>query len=377
MTELTDRDPPSSPTSRPGRLPGPLPIGHWADVPLAIGWSLPAAVAAVFLAGWWLRSRPGNADLPALAAILAVAIVAGACWQGILRLFTIRLLGGHPRELTLRAFGAWGRTAMLGAWRRALAGLLPPLGSFVLAVWLAAMPPRGEGWAGIAMVPLELTGRFSAVAVVTAGVWILFLQALVQCLPLPGCHGREVIAGLIEWSGRGQPLDVRRRWARRVIGLIAIGLLATGFASMLVAAAAERVPLWPFLGLLAAACWGTRGLNEFSLEAAGGTAFAANPPAAPAADSPAGDESGQEPPPPPPGLRKRWRSWRRQRETLRRLRAAHQQERQEAVDAERLDAILGRLHAEGMEALSSDEKAVLRRVSKRLQRNDPDKSAPG
>lgn len=336
-------------------------------------------LVAIVIAGWSLRTRPGNADLPVLSGILAAAIVVGALWQGVIRLMIVRLLDGQPIDLTIRAFGSWGRTADVGGWKRLLVGCVPPLASFVLAAWLAAMPPRGEGWAGIALVPLELTGDFTALSVVTATVWVLFLQSIAQCLPLPGCHGREAIAGLIETVGARWPSASRRRLASWLVGLVAIAMLSGCLWFLSVEFPGDGVPRWPFLALLSGACWASRRLDEFSLNETHHPRphwisptvglhhpLNAMPPIAP--DLSRGEHVRRDDEQPAAVWRRPW-IWYQQRQTTRRLRAAHQRERNEAIDAARLDDILARLHSEGREALSTDEKAVLRRVSERLRKD--------
>lgn len=378
MAPLTDRNdrPLERELARGSRFPRPLPIGRWADTQIAIGWSLPVILLAIVVAGWWLRTRPGNGDLPVLSGILAAAIFVGALWQAVVRLMTVRLLDGQPINLTIQAFGSWGRTADLGGWKRWLAGSVPPFASFVLAAWLAAMPPRGEGWAGIALVPLELTGDFNAVAVVTATVWVLFLQAIAQCLPLPGCHGREAIAGFIETVGEHWQARTRRRIATWVVGLVAIAMLGGCLWSLSVELPSDGVPRWPFLALLSGACWASRRLEEYSLEETHRTHSRWSPSNEPLFGSrspgrvvgPGNDPGHGDDGPPATVWRRPW-TWYQQRQATRRLQTAHQRERKEAIDAARLDGILDRLHTEGLDALTADEKAVLRRVSDRLRKD--------
>jgi hypothetical protein len=63
-------------------------------------------------------------------------------------------------------------------------------------------------------------------------------------------------------------------------------------------------------------------------------------------------------------FRQRIGDWR----TQRRLRAARSREQGEAIDAQRLDEILTRLHREGIEALSVEDRRILKRVSESLRR---------
>lgn len=238
------------------------------------------------------------------------------------------------------------------------------------------MPPRGEGWAGISLDPLGLTGKLNAISVVTATVSAIFLQSLAQCLPLPGCHGREAIAGFIETIGeRWQPRS-RRRTAKWLVGLVAVALLGSCLWFLSVEDPGYGIPRWPFLALLAGACWGSRHLAEFSLNETHRTLPHWFPPqdASPVVSPmkqgayPSGAAT-PETARPTPVWERPWR-WYQQRQAMRRLREAHERERTEATDASRLDEILEHLHTDGLHSLSAEEKAVLQRVSDRLRKDD-------
>jgi hypothetical protein len=60
----------------------------------------------------------------------------------------------------------------------------------------------------------------------------------------------------------------------------------------------------------------------------------------------------------------RLRCWR----DVRRVRRAHRMEQGEAVDAQRVDEILNRLHNEGIGALNDEDRRLLERVSENLRK---------
>ena len=67
------------------------------------------------------------------------------------------------------------------------------------------------------------------------------------------------------------------------------------------------------------------------------------------------------------GLISRIRGVIRARQDQKRLRKTLQQERNEAVEASRLDEILNQLHRDGIESLATEDRKILERVSKNLR----------
>lgn len=375
MPRVTPREDPTPelpPTSRFNMLRQPLPAGQLGDVRVHIGASLPVAFVTILAAGWWFRTRPGNADLPVLAGILAVSLVGGAVYQALIRIWVCKISGGQAIDVTLRAFGSWGRVSAPAS-RRLLIALAVPALTLGLAAALAAMPPRGAGWQGFALLPPELTGRLTAASVLIGCIWVLTIQAAAQTLPLPGCHGREALIATVDLLTRRTP-ERRSLAVRLALGITATAWLVAAMIALVIQPQGALL-LWPWLALIGIACWSSRtaavDLPVPPPSSASGARLAlATHPALEA--RPDGDNR------PASGVRAAddfpvahttaspWRSW-KDWKTTRRLRAVRQAEIGEAVDDRRLDAILERLHQYGLNSLSAADRAVLKRVSRRLR----------
>ncbi len=354
MPRVSNRDDPSPdmpPAQRIDVLKYSLSVGRWGETQIRVGYSLPIAFACILAGGWLWRTRPGNADLPVLAGILAASLIGGALFQGLVRIGVCRAVGGHPRDVTLRAFGSWGSvTAAVGP--RLFVAFAVPLITLSLAFGLAAMPPHGHGWAGISLLPPELTGQLTAASVLVACVWVLTLQAAAQTLPLPGCHGREALIATVDLMVARQPQLRRDAAVRLALGITAIGWAAAGVIVLWVQRDAEPA-LWPWLTLVGVACWVSR---SSSIDPADPYQIGTVPPRG--SSLPHGPATADSVSP-----LKSWKLW----NTRRRLRAVRRREVEEAVDAEQLDGILMRLHENGLDSLSAADRAVLKRVSNRLR----------
>ena len=325
--------------------------------------------------GWLLRGQPGNADLPVLAGILAASLLCGAMLQGAVRLMVAPLLGATTDNLTLHAFGAWGEAWGVSAGRRVLLAIAAPAASVGAAVSLANMPPGGAAWAGFSFIPPELVGQLSAVAVLSSCVWLLLVQAVAQAVPLPHCHGRELLVGLVETATPGWNDTRRQRLLRQLLGGVACLLLGGCLLLLAIETPDRGLPRWPFLMALSAAVWATRGLRTTASPAHAASlatpgpltvAATADPLTMPAKPTPLVASPRRRRLRPRRWISRCWGSWR--------VRAAQRRERSEAVDAARLDAILDRLHHDGIDSLSSEERAVLSRVSERLRQMQRDSS---
>lgn len=353
-TNRSDSNPDLPRRHRLGQLRQPLLAARWGTIEVQIGWSLPIFFVLLFGGGWWFRGLPGNADLPVLSGILAVSMVAGAILQGLLRMWTAATLGARLPRLVLRAFGSWGPVHSPPA-RRVVLGLAVPMLCFTAAFALALMPPHDQGISGLSWTPPELTGRLTATSVLVACVWVLTLQATAQCLPLPGCHGREVLDGTIELALRRWPVIPRETALRLILTILAFHWWLV--AVMLLAFTGPNdLTYWPWAALIAIGCWMTRDSQQ-AMELG-------------LAPEPNASET----------CRPAWRSPMaiyRQRKQRAKLLAARQQEFEEASDSEQLDAILQQMHERGSESLSPQQRAVLKRVSDRIRSRNQDAEVGG
>src|SRR6056297_1090249 len=66
----------------PRLSPAGIRAGYVRQCWLIVGWSWPALGAALMAGGWWLRDRPGNQDLLALAACIFGIATLGTAIQG-------------------------------------------------------------------------------------------------------------------------------------------------------------------------------------------------------------------------------------------------------------------------------------------------------
>lgn len=348
-------DSPIQPPRRGNRLRSRLGLdfsaGQWGEVRVRVGWSLPVLVLALLLGGWFFRDRPGNGDLPVLAGILSGAFVGGAIFQGLVRVWLVKLFGGQPVDLTLRALGTCG-TAIATPKARMILAMSVPVVTLAAACGLAAMPPHGEGWRGVSLVPPELTGQLTAASVMVACTWVLVVQAAGQALPLPGCHGRELLIAGIDLVAERLPQLRRKAAIRLALGITSIVWMKCALVVFLFRADAD-VPYWPlFLGI-GVACWLSR--------------HAPLPPPPPDMVHRQRALLGSwEDEPKPPGVLQP-RAWWKHRRLQRRLQLSRRAELQEAEDARLLDAILQKMHDHGRDALTSAERGVLERVSHRLR----------
>ena len=177
---------------------------------------------------------------------------------------------------------------------------------------------------------------------------LLLVQAFAVAYPMPRMLGRHVIAATI--------ICCRPKASRLVILLtLRRVLLLISFATVLVALwtlgneSAYVYPRWPIMMLLALALMHSSRLKMISplVEA---MIDRVNKPSQ------------------PPSALSRLRNWLSENRKRRNTMKAMQRERSEAVDAAQLDQILERLHDEGPEALSENDRGILRRVSENLRR---------
>ncbi len=205
-------------------------------------------------------------------------------------------------------------------------------------------------------------GLGSSDTVWLAGAWLLWIQAVCQMFPLPKSLGRVWLVSLVSVLAR----DVERPQtdtARRLLQVIATITAIIAVVSI-ESEPNLAIPRWPLLLLLAVILWITaRGSDVDDMLIA--FASTVEPGSEAALSRPARrtwlNRSGQ-------SIRSVW--------LRRRARKALEQERNEAIDAGKLDDVLGQLHEQGFESLSSSDRALLNRVSEALRRQRDLESAP-
>lgn len=352
MPKLNDpRDRSSNDSTMPEESPEwAIRVGRFGGLTLSISFTVFLAGAGLVASLTALGSR-GDGGIASAAGVGVAIWVGGWAIQIVVTLLSALVLGLRMRALTLSLIGVEMRPHV---WRpeRCVGWAIAMIGGLVLsgaAVWWLAggvsRDPTVRPW----HVPSLGLGQVDAVG--HAAAWLLWIQAACQCVPLPGTAGRFAMLSVIAIGAREADTRFRIGLARRlvrgtaiVIAFIAIGLIPTEFGG--------RVPRWILLILLAAALWissRSRDLVDLSDGFAGATL---------------GGEGLDE----TKSLADRVRGQILAQRRRRRLVATAREEHQEATDAARLDEILERLRVDGVDALSDDERGVLRRVSDRLRR---------
>lgn len=314
-------------------------------------------VILVLGGAWWFRGRPADGDLPTLAVLLIASAAVGSLLQTLLRLEIAARIGptGAGR-LVLTPIG-YRVGASSGPGLRGGGGSLRVIGGPPLAVLGAAIGlivgledfQVGRWFTGGAP---ELVGRLDLTATARIAAWVWLMQGTAMLLPIPGSAGRQILWRVVERvalrrSSRGyhSSRGVVGRRVDQLQGMMAVLLVAVALWLWQRDPIDAVMPVWPFLLALAMLVWSGRG------------APAPRPIAAPTPDAKA-TFRGRRGPATARGLS--W--WKRLR-----IRRTQRAEREEAVDAERLDDVLARLHRDGFDSLSAADRSLLRRVSQRLR----------
>jgi Zn-dependent protease len=347
-----------------------LPFGTWSGVHVRVHmFFLLFAAFACYL------SRPTGvpgAD-PALAWMGAAAL--GILFVSVLlheigHVQMAQRLGGDVDHIVIGPVGGLGPLEMPGEPRRELAAILAgPLVNLAICVIAGAILATAFGVNpnGLLYPPLEpadLTVGSWMLRVMKLTFWINWLLFLVNLLPaFPFDGGRALRAGLqIAWPD----------WSRRASALTVTLFARSASVVLLVVAFAVRdvnngslIPPWFALLLLSIFLFFSvrgedeeeaTGLDSFSEKLAPTPELFANGEERRAAglgdeDSPEEDEL---------DLMRQWRDERQEAKQ-------RKQREMEAEEEQRVDEILARLYARGMESLSPDDRALLHRVSARYR----------
>ncbi|WP_144057871.1 hypothetical protein [Novipirellula maiorica] len=328
-----------------------VPIGRLWGRRLALSYWVLFATAAIAGVISIVGSGPANRDL-AIASLLGLVVwIVGWFIQAVIYAgFAVR----RDVVLSFSLVGiGWHQGAMTA--KRTLAAAIATLASLVVvgagliaiakSTDTAATVADGGLFAipGLGMTPADSMLHFSG--------WLFWLQAVGQLYPLRMTLGRHLIASVIVTVGPKLTPSVAAILLHRM--LLGIGILMVG-----VAIATMRfdnplvVPRWPLFVLLAFALIRTasvarsRQLVDSLWERRS-------------------EQEADEEMLPPDRLSERLWGW----YARRRARRALQREHDEAVDATKLDQILERLHEQGPDSLSHEDRVILKRVSESLKKH--------
>ncbi|XZE52129.1 hypothetical protein SH139x_003811 [Planctomycetaceae bacterium SH139] len=344
----------------PRLSPAGIRAGYVRQCWLIVGWSWPALGAVLMAGGWWLRDRPGNQDLLALAGcIFAIAILGTAIQGAIYWILTPGCQRSRPGGAIVPAviFTVFGAREPLEPLRQISAGqrwmqlVLGPLILFKIAIVLAMLELiRGSLTGGAVEGSLLRSGvfgnsGFTPQRPLWVATWVWMIQATISLTPLPGTLGRAFLHSSLALVIAPRNLRRRDHLVRQVEGSLAFACLAISLVLWHWEPPGGFVPLWPFWVVFGLLIWAGRDAEAGSRERSELRQLLA------AADASTDDA---------PLVR--WWKTLKLRRTLR-------QERAEAVDETRLDAVLDKLHRQGADSLTAAEQALLRRVSQRIRRS--------
>lgn len=349
-------------------------LWHAGSAKLTVGWS--AVLIAFWLMGgaWWLGHRPGDSDLPSLALLGLFMAAAGSTFQAGVHLLVCHRHRVLPKTLVLTIagyrvvpdgfFGSWliqRRSTELGVKRLAHQRLhevgAPPLalccmaGLALVVDWLWA-----DGLAGSSdgLATTNLTERASSLGVVfrspaEIAAWTWFLQAAWTVLPVPGSQGRTILESCSLLFHDAMPkASSAFKIARRVDliqSILAIFVVAVGIYLWERESYTFSAPSWPFVIALGILIWiGRR--PALVARSAETIDFIS-------------ERSDRRRRVPRLSLIGKWR-----------VRKAQRAERAEAVDDQQLDNVLEKLHLNGADSLTTGERRLLERVSRRLRNEE-------
>ncbi len=358
-----------------------IPLGHVGQTRFFLSGVVVLAAIAVVAVVAAMTSRQGNADLPIVAAIGSGFWIAGWLVQVVSQLTICGVFGLRTPEITINLIGVesgprrWLATQSLLVSLTSLAAMVI---AGVLFWWVEGgfrtpvlTPTQPDFWS-----PPSI-GLSSSDSIWRVGAWLFWVQAVCQMFPLPRTTGRQVLAALTSVCSRRLDLPHQVAVFRRC--LVAVSLLTLVVAMMMIAGdGSMTIPRWPLILLLALLLWTSSHSSDLADTMIG-------------FQSPRVDERYEQQSIDDNAVKKviRENEYRigifqrvgeaiRTRQNRRRVKRAMVQERREAMDASRLDEILNRLHENGLDALSQEERAILNRVSQALRdrRGDDVTSVP-
>ncbi|MCC9601056.1 hypothetical protein LOC67_10910 [Stieleria sp. JC731] len=378
-----DSQNPQGPLDSPPADHWSVPVGRIAGIRLYVSYSVFFTLAILAVLITTVQYRQGEADLPVIATAAIAFWMTGWLVQLLVFFFcqlssiarsdvlTIGILGvevGYPLSRPI----CWSAMTNVLVSATCFAGLLIfgvgclavhmygqglPLSSY--SVWMETLRTPGFGLGSIKNIYLTAT-------------WLFWCQAVCQTYPMPRCLGRGAMVSALVLFAAESGEDFKLKLVRRTIQLVSIITIMIALSVMLVEPK-ENVARWPVLVVLSLLLWQSSGRRDLlawirSVEVA---RFDQS-------DSPVLSlEDFHTNQKPQPGIvGKTLESVRMHRKRKRAI-AVLQKEREEAVDAARLDEILEIVSQHGTDALSPEDRAVLERVSVMLRKSRQPDSPDG
>lgn len=327
-----------------------VPLGRLAGVRLGFSYTVFLAAAILLPVVLTFSGRPGNADLIRVTGLGAAFWISGWLVQAVAYFLLAWVFG---RRLSRLSFGLLGVETVPGRWS-AVCSLTTSLGTLLALLLLGIFYRLVEG--GFQLPVLAPSPQHSLTApsigfespdsIWWSGAWLCWVQALCQVYPLPRTLGRQLVGACCGIAGRRFDASIQTMLFRRCLAVIALLTLVLAF--VLMSGQPDRVfPQWTLVAMLGVLLWMSSRASDIPLILIG-------------FDSARESESSS-------GLISHVRGIVRARRNQKRLRKTLEQERNEAVEASRLDAILNQLHQDGIESLGVEDRRILERVSKNLR----------
>lgn len=342
-------------------------LGRWAGVQVRLhAFFFASAIFTLYLA--WLHGQSQNDHTLFWLGLAGTGILlVGVILHEIGHVATARHFGGRADLMVLGPWGGlessqppWEPKHQLAVY---LAG---PLVNLLLCLLLAPLVVLACGESPLELMhplnPVPMTTGPAWQVAIKMSFWINWLLLLVNLIPaFPFDGGRAFVAAIQTFS----PGTSLQKATSTVVGVAYVGALLLGILAIFsfTSSSVSMVPTWLPLLLLALFLFFSAQQHSveddydieeeekelFGYDFSQGYASLEN-----------SVEQQQPPPPPAQGAIARWLQRRREE------RKRRQQQIEQEEDS-RLDAILARLHEKGMEGLTTEEQALLKRASARYR----------
>ena len=331
-----------------------MPLFRLFGTRVCLSYSVMVALAVLISVVINVSRQPGNSDLPRVALFATMGWVTGWLVQGIVYAGVSLASGVRLGHLTIGVLGVesvprcWtGRVAFLVSVSAVMAGVL--LGCFFRLVEGGFQFPT-IGNTGDAIWQLPSVGLGEVDSVWRTATWLCFMQMIGQMCPLPRTLGRQILASSVNVFGSRLEVSSQVRLFRLLVETCALLVLGIGIWLM-VAQQEVSGAGWPLFVGLGVLLWVSSRWSD-ALRILEGLEMARQ--RADLSDRKSVFSS----------VRQKLKRW----QELRRIRRAHRLEQGEAVDAQRVDEILNRLHSEGIQSLDVQDRRLLERVSESLRK---------
>jgi hypothetical protein len=358
-----------------------MPVVRLGQTQFNVAYSVFVALAVLAAVTAVVTPREGNGDIPIVMLVSIGLWITGWLVQVVSALAIFWWLRCPCKSLTI---GLWGVEGTRRAWTASqcvamVAATLFTLLLLGVSLLIVDFTLIGKDvGSGLFLQNLLQTwstpslGLADASSIIQTASWLCFIQVLCQSLPFPTTLGRLGLIATVSMADHQSDPRIQTRHARMAIRVIAIVILAAALAMLVVAENQWRLQ-WPMLMVLSLILWITSyahdvseqvsSFHELSDEQILQWLDSEDAQIETDSDSTAIDHRG--PMDAVAKLKGAATTWNQRRKARR----AMEREHAEADDELRLDAVLERLHANGHESLSYEDRALLMRVSRTLQRH--------